>query len=42
MEYLGRKMGGKWEEEGRGMNGKWMGKENGLGGLCEFFPDFFG
>ena len=35
-------MGGRWEEEGRGMNGKCMGKENGQGGLCEFFPVFFG
>ena len=42
MEYLRRKMGGRWEEEGRWMDGEWMGKEDGLGGLCEFFPDFFG
>jgi hypothetical protein len=42
MEYLVRKMGGRREVEGRWMDGEWMGKEDGQGGLCEFFPVFFG
>ena len=46
MEYLRRKMGGRWEEEGRWMDGEWMGNEWGKGmdreGVLSFFPVFFG
>ena len=41
MEYLRRKMGGRWEEEGRGMNGKWMGNEWGKRMDWEGFASFF-